>query len=264
MNLKFTPFILIIFIALFSCSKIEFYDRANNDALLKQVWIGGEIYQEFTFTDAGFIEEEKSKYHYSRYSYNGKNELIQSEHYWDERVVSSSSYVLDELAKETEWISPDNSEKDVVTDYEYDRYGKLKKKITHRLNNDVTSTTTFIYKRDRIEKRVFENETSPETFDLYFYDSVGNLTKKERYYGSELQTTTEYEFDIHPNPYYSFRKLLMPGKHTNPNNIVKETYTLHFEVDAFIDKVQISEYDYTYNSHGYPISSNDLWEYIYY
>ncbi len=80
----------------------------------------------------------------------------------------------------------------------------------------------------------------------------------------ELQTSTEYEFDNKHNPYFPFGKLLNPGQNTNPNNIVKETYTLHSEVDKFIDKVQIKEYNYEYSSMGYPISRSDGFEYVYY
>ena len=79
----------------------------------------------------------------------------------------------------------------------------------------------------------------------------------------ELSTTTEYKYDIMHNPYQAFRRLITPGIYTNQNNIVKETYTIHFEVDASIEKVQITENSYEYNDMGYPIKKNEVTEYLY-
>ena len=79
----------------------------------------------------------------------------------------------------------------------------------------------------------------------------------------ELTTTTEYEYDNMHNPYQSFKRLITPGIYTNQNNIVKETYTLHFEIDQFTEKVQITENLYEYNDMGYPVMVNGLKEYVY-
>ncbi len=64
--------------------------------------IDGEVYSEYTYNSSGLVEEEKSKYHYSKHSYNNNNQLIKSDYYWDWRIVSSSSHVLEEAAKRTE------------------------------------------------------------------------------------------------------------------------------------------------------------------
>ena len=78
-----------------------------------------------------------------------------------------------------------------------------------------------------------------------------------------LSTTTEYEYDEMHNPWKSFRRLLTPGIYTNPNNITKETYTLHFEVDPWIENIQVKEYSYEYNEKGYPVKVNGLTQYVY-
>jgi len=101
------------------------------------------------------------------------------------------------------------------------------------------------------------------------YDNKDNLIKRLNYWifangEPELQTTTEYEFDNKHNPYKEFNSLLIPGRYTNTNNIIKETYTIHFEVDQSIDKVQITKNTYRYNSQGFPISKNDSETYVYY
>ena len=65
------------------------------------------------------------------------------------------------------------------------------------------------------------------------------------------------------NPYQSFKRLTNPGVFTNRNNITKETYTLNFDVDPSIEKVQITENSYEYNDMGYPVKVNGMTEYIY-
>ncbi|MBT3386098.1 MAG: hypothetical protein HN778_19090 [Prolixibacteraceae bacterium] len=270
MKAKFLYFFLIVVFALFSCEKGSFYEKIGDGTLLKQVIIEGEVFYEYNYNSADLILEEKNKFHYTKYTYNSKNQMIQSDSYWDERLASSSSYILDEAQKRTEWVSPENTERDVYSTYKYTRNGQLEKRTTHRLNSDYTSYSLFSYnKQGRIERITSYHAEKASSYDLYTYDAIGNLTKKERFniLGSgttELQTTTEYEFDYKHNPYLPFMELIYPGKNTNPNNIVKETYTLHFEVDDFIDNIQITEYSYEYNLKGYPIRRNVFFEYVYY
>ncbi len=271
MKLKLYAFLLVFASALFfiSCEKENFVDEKEDENLLKQILIEGEVYYEYVYNNAGLILEEKSKYHYSSHKYNTKNQLLLTEHYWDERIVSSSLHVLEEAKKRTEWVSPKNSELDSYLKYEYDRKGKLKKITTHRSNRGNTSYSTYKYNQQgRVKQRTSYHKNVASVLDKFYYDSRGNLVKKERFYVSEngtekLQTTTQYEFDNKQNPYFSFRKLMTPGKFTNTNNIVKETYTLHFEVDNFIEKVQVTEYQYEYNERGFPVRRNGSFEYVY-
>jgi hypothetical protein len=102
----------------------------------------------------------------------------------------------------------------------------------------------------------------------YEYDEKGNLIKESKYHVptsgiSELWTTTEYEYDNMHNPFQAFKRLISPSKYTNPNNITKETYTIHFDVDQFTQKVQITNNTYEYNNKGYPTKVNGEAEYVY-
>jgi len=56
---------------------------------------------------------------------------------------------------------------------------------------------------------------------------------------------------------------MIPCINTNQNNITKETYTIHFEVDPWTEKVQITENSYDYNDKGYPSRVNRTVEYVY-
>lgn len=259
------------FLFLLSCGKEPVLRPyfSGNGTFLKEVKIGGEIYYRYTYNDAGFVVEEKSKFHYSKHKYNGSNQLVHSDNYWDERIASSSSYVLDEAMKRTEWVSPENTERDSYTSLYYDRFGQLERSETFRENDSYSSFLTYSYDtKGRINRRIFYSNNNPSSYDEYHYDAAGNVVKTERYNilskgKNELRTTTEYEFDNKHNPYYCFRGLMIPGRNTNLNNIVKETYTLHFEVDDYIEPVQITEYEYKYNSEGYPVKRNDTFEFIY-
>lgn len=260
-------FLLTFFMFLFSCERDNFFDPEfyGDGVLLQEVKAEGETYYRYTYNEAGFVLEEKSKFHYTNHTYNSKNQLIQSDYYWDTRIASSSSYVLDEAIKRTEWVSPENTERDTYTTYEYSSNGQLQKSVSHRSINDFA---IYNYENDRIAKRTSYHENKPSVLDKYDYDYAGNLIKVQRFYilangSEELTTTTEYEFDDKHNPYFPFRKLMIPGKHTNPNNITKETYTLHFEVDAFIEPIQVTEYSYEYNLLDYPAKRSDGFEYIY-
>lgn len=231
--------------------------------------MGNEVYYRYTYTKADLILEEKSKFHYSKYSYNNRNQLVQSEHYWDLRIASSSSNVVQQAMERTEWVSPENTEKESINNFQYNSDGQLTKRTTFRVKSESESSDRFSYNsNNQIQKRTWYRDNKESGYDLFFYDKRGNLKKQQRFHIFEngehkLQTTTEYEFDDKHNPYISFRKLMIPGHNTNLNNIVKETYTLHFEVDKFIQPVQITEYSYEYNSMDYPVKRSDGLEFIY-
>jgi hypothetical protein len=270
MKTNLFPFVLIPFLFLISCERDNFIDEPFDGVLLKEVRAEDIVYYQYTYTNAGFISEEKSKFYYTNHNYNSHNQLVQSNHYFDMRLTSSTSYVVDEALKRTEWVSPENTQKDSYFSFEYNELGRLEKRISNRLNTDYKWFDIFSFNgAGEIVKRTSYHENKVSVYDEYFYDSSGNMKKAERYLilengTPELQTTTEYEFDNKHNPYLSFSKLMIPGQNTNPNNIVKETYTLHFEVDKFIDKVQIKEYGYEYNLMGYPVKRSDGFEYVYY
>jgi len=270
MKPTFNLFVLICFLSLISCEKDSVFEDAGNGTLLKSVLINGEVYFEYTYNNAGIISEEKSKFSYTKHNYNSHNQLNQSDHYFDERIFSSSSYVLEDALNRTVWVNPANTEEDSYFSFEYHKSGQLEKRTITRLINSYRSFDVFTYNNQgRIERRTWYYENKVSGFDDYFYDSNDNLIKQQRYHvlengKHELQTTTEYEFDNKHNPYLSFRSLMIPGQNTNPNNITKETYTIHFEVDNYINKIQVKENKYEYNSMGFPLKRRDGFEYVYF
>ena len=262
--------ILIVFsFVLISCEKEEqLLIIENTDIpLICKVLIGGEVYKEYTYNDLNLLEEEKSKFHYSKHTYNGKNQLITSDFYWDMRVASSNSRVLEDAMNREEWVNPENTPISISHSYEYNTEEQLIRKAYIRPEPGTSSITEFILEGDRVIRSRGYRDGEISGYTDYSYESNGNLTMKERYHsspeGMELSTTTEYEYDNMPNPFQSFKRLLTPGIYTNQNNIVKEIYTIHFEVNASIEKVQITDNSYEYNDMGYPIKKNEVTEYVY-
>jgi hypothetical protein len=269
--MKQVPILFIILISslIVSCEKDKQPLVENEDMeLISKILLNGELHQEYIYNNQNLITEEKSKFFYTGHSYNDDNQLVRSEFYLDPGMFSSYWEIAQAAMNRTEWVNPSNSTKSLTQEFEYDKKNLLIKKTYVRPSSSYSEYMTFTYDNDRISRQTMYWQNNISGYIDFFYDSSGNLTKEEKYGiveggAPELWTTHEYEFDNMKNPYYAFRHLRTPGKYTNPNNIVKETYTIHFEVDAFIEKVQIIENSYEYNDKGYPVKVNKETEYVY-
>jgi hypothetical protein len=96
--------------------------------------------------------------------------------------------------------------------------------------------------------------------NIYSYDGKGNMVRDEYYTlgsGTEptLMSIQEYTFDEQTNPYRIFSAEGIPGKFTNHNNILKNTYTDSYSEEEY---AYTSEYTYEYNDSGYPVKINNL------
>jgi len=228
---------------------------------------GGDTYKEYTYNDRNLLLEEKSKWFYTSYTYNGNNQLIESEYYVDMGLVSSNLSVLEEAGNREEWVNPDNTEKSLTKSLEYNDRDQMVTVNYIRPSVSHSEYSVFAIENERITKQLMYWKNELSHYIDYIYDERGNLIKESKYRVSstgitELLTTTEYEYDGMHNPFQSFKRLLTPGINTNPNNIVKEIYTIHFEVDGIAGKVRIKENSYGYNDMGYPIRKNEV-TYVY-
>jgi len=263
--------LLIFIVALFftSCEKDKQPIIENTDIpLISKVLIGDDIYVEYTYNEANLLIEEKSKFNYSRHFYNINNQLEASDFYFDMRLASSSSSVLEEAMNRKEWVNPENTPKSISHVLEYDPKNHIIRKSLIIPSGDNNDIVEFQYENDMIVRSTTYHNNAISGYTDYQYDENGNVIRQTKYTVlstgiTELTTTTDYEYDNKHNPYQAFRRLITPGIYTNPNNIIRETYTLNFDVDPSIDKVQTTEYKYDYNVLGYPTKVNGETRYIY-
>ena len=269
--MKLNPFYisLISCLILFSCEKDKQLIIENTDIpLIGKVIIGNQTFMEYTYNDANLLAEEKSKFHYTKHFYNDNNQLISSDFYWDISMASSDSRVIEAAMNRKEWVNPENTPKSVTHEFEYSGNGQLIRKTYIRTSDNYPDIVEFQYKDDKIIRSTGFYKNAKSGYTDYYYDEKGNLIKQVKYTAlqsgiTEMTTTTEYEFDNMSNPFQAFKRLTTPGKYTNPNNIIKETYTIHFEVDQWTQKIQVTNNSYEYNDNGYPVRVNDEVEYVY-
>jgi len=260
--------VILLFAGFSSCNKESTEIDFSGRDLISRIMTDGEVYKEYTYDRSFLLNEEKSKFFYTKHNYNKDGQLTESEFYLDPGIFSSSSYVLEQTMSRKEWVNPGNSEKSLTQKFDYDEFGNLARKTYIRPSADNTDYSVFTWEDGRIIKETMYYNARISGYINYYYDGAGNMVKKDKYLvpsdgSEELRTTTDYEFDNMKNPFRAFKELLTPGVNTNANNITKETYTIHFEVDAFIEKVQVTENSYQYNRRGYPVRVNGEAEYIY-
>lgn len=265
-----TGLILLIFIAAISCDKEnDPIIEKNKTGLLSRVLISGEPYQEYTYTKSGWIYEEKSWSMYTKYSYNSDNLLVKSESWVDPSIVSSSTQVIAEAQKRKEWANTKNVPKSVTNIYEYPKTGQIIERYVDRANGTQDYGKYELNAKGLVSKHLFYNEGKPSGYVDYSYDESGNLIQEKKYFisadgNSKLKTQTEYEFDNKKNPYFSFNKLIYPGRNANPNNITKTTYTLYGETPSVIEWLDIATHTYEYNDLGFPVKVDSETSYEYY
>jgi len=262
---------LMLFCALIlsSCENEKLLIVENTDIpLISKILIDGVSYYEYSYNDANLLIEEKSKFHYTKHNYNDNNLLSSSEFYMDPAMFSSNSSVVEASLNRKEWVNPGNTAKSLTQTFEYNGNGQLARKIYTRPSVTNSEYSEFTFDNDRISRQTMYWQNEMSFYVDYKYDEKGNLLKESKFHVpstgiSELWTTTEYEYDIMHNPFQAFKRLISPSKYINPNNITKETYTIHFDVDQWTQKVQITTNSYEYDDNGYPIKVNGVAEYVY-
>ena len=269
MIMKKTAWIFIMLLILPSCEKDKQSITENTDTpLIGQILADGELFKVFEYNEANLVTEEKTKFTYTRHHYNDNNQLTKSEFYMDPAMWSSLGTVVEAAMKRKEWISPDNTEKSLTQSFDYNDEGQLVRKTYIRPSVNNSEYSEFTWENDRITRQTMYWKDTLSGYIDYFYDEDGNLIKEVKYRVpdsgiAELSTTKEYLFDNMRNPFRAFKRLMTPGIYTNLNNILKETYTIHFEVDRWTEKVSTIENSYEYNHIGYPVMVNREAEYIY-
>jgi hypothetical protein len=273
MKLKIITFCLLFVTIFVSCKKEDLSKGLNtgnsNVPILSKVLVDNQSSYEYVYNDSNMISEVKSKFDFTINHYNNKGQLVTAEYYGNDNILSSNTEVSATALSSTTLVTSENGTKSGVITYEYNDNGQLTK-TTYSLPSTTSSEYSgFTYdSNNRISRQTMYWANIETGYIDYSYDMKGNLIKEMLYNTpstgvEELITTSSYNFDNENNPYKSSSKLLVPGINTNPNNIIKETYTIHLTPDQGSDDVQVIETSYQYNGLGYPVSKNGNVSYVY-
>jgi hypothetical protein len=270
MKLKMISICLIFVIIFISCKKEPLLVVGNSEVLLlSKVLTDNQPSNEYLYNDLNLIIEEKSKFDFTSYHYNGKGQLVTAEFYSNDDILSNDLRIFQTAMNSNILITQANGKKVGTITYEYNNNGELIKTTYTGLLAGSTEYSEFTYdSNNRISKQTMYWGNTAMGYIDYSYDIKGNLIKEILYNlpstgVAELITSTRYDFDNKQNPYRSFKQQITPGINTNQNNIIKETYTIHLTPEQGSDKEQITETSYIYIANGYPTGKNGNVVYVY-
>ena len=267
----------LLFVAIFlSCKKEDLSNglgsgNSGNTAtlIISKVLIDNQCANEYVYNDSNLVITEKSKFDFTINHYNALGQLASTDFYGNDDILSSDAQVVQAAMNSSDWVTSANGVKGGSLTYYYNDNGQLIKTAYTRPLLTGSENSEFIYDAsNRISRQTMYWENAATGYIDYSYDGKGNLIKEMLYNLSsggtaELITTTQYEFDSKQNPFKSTSRFLVPGIDTNPNNVIKETYTIHLSQDQGSDKIQTTQTTYVYNTKGYPITKNGNISYIY-
>jgi hypothetical protein len=270
MKLKTISFCILLVGIIISCKKEELFVADNSEVMfLSEVISDDQPYYQYSYNDSNLISEESSKLDFLMHHYNNKNQLVSSDYFWNNSLMSSDIKAIETTLAQSDMVTSANSSKGGSIVYEYNSSGQLAKAIFNRLQSANSEYSVFSYdENNRINKQILYWNSVETGYIEYSYDGKGNLTREILYDQSasgvaEPSTTTKYVFDNKQNPYKTFNSLMIPGINTNRNNVTKEIYIIHVRAGIGGEKVQATENSYEYNINGYPVSKNGNVQYIY-
>ena len=225
--MKYSIFLFALFLA--GCKKEDMKDGSS--VRLQFVKTAGKIVESFEYNAAGMLTKENRFWFCEStptdeftYIYNGaKPDTIKSLI----RSLSSSSTSLCDPAY--------GAYSYAVIDY--DNQNRIRKST--QSNGSITS---FFYNSNGfIEKQTITYPSGSNAVAIsYTRDAKGNLIEETDAQGS----TTRYEYDDKPNPYYSIKKFtdVITAFYNSPNNVV-----------AIKSTTNTSIFRYEYNRAGLPV-----------
>jgi hypothetical protein len=276
MKLNIISFCLLFVTVFLSCKKEDPSSAANSAgtgtatvSMLIKVLTDNQSTYEYSYNASNLVTEEKSKYDFTLHHYDGKGQLISTDFYGNDDFLSSDAKVFQAAMNSKLWVTPQTGAQCGSMIYEYNDKGQLTKSTYSRPLSTSSEYSLFSYDTNsRISRQTMYWEGAATGYIDYIYDAKGNLISEILYNlpssgAAERIISTQYIFDNGPNPYKATSRLMLPGITTNPNNIIKETYTIHLSANQGPDNIQITETSYEYNTMGYPITRNGNIKYLY-
>jgi YD repeat-containing protein len=206
--------------------------QGNTDYLISKIFKEGKIYQE--------------------YIYNESKKLIRVNYYYDDSVYNFEAYKYNIIGQV---IKKEYSDYYYDT-YEYDQAGRFIKLNTHYNDSEIYSVTEFIYNtQGQIEKGIVTARERDSWDIVYTYDSRGNVITRIEGEDEEsmfARTSSEYEYDDKNNPRYNWGL---------PTDIIQYNNPVRYHNENMISCAMPPdfEYQYEYNSDGYPVIEIRNW-----
>lgn len=255
---------------LFSCKKEDLSNNVKFEALLlSSIMIDDQPSNEYLYNEAKQVVGEKSRFDFTKHSYNDKGQLVTNEYYGKDDMLNVDLNGSGSALNSNDLVTQISGKIDGTVTFEYNENDQLIKTLFSNPVPGGVEYSEFSYNaNNKISRQTMYWENTARGYVDYSFDAKGNLVKEMLYElpangVAELITTTQYYFDNEKNPYQSLSKLRIPGINTNRNNIIKETYTIHLSAEQGSDNVQITEFSYEYNALGYPVTQNDNVFYVY-
>jgi hypothetical protein len=256
---------LSIFLLFSACEKERVSEDFQSETLIRQIGTSEEDMQVFTYHNNRSIFEYLTRFSYRKYLYNDLNQLERI------NIAQSLNPLSCAIIPGTGFDEGDDPRKAKISQFvkfEYSGSGKLSKTHWYFVNEDVEEymySMHFEYDGERVVRvDTYTPQDQLIHYYTYQYDSLGNVDE-ELYFamlegsGAVLQSRTVTEFDTLVNPFRVFAAEGIPGTNTNANNITRTTYFYYY---SEIEESYTREFEYEYNSLGYPIMANDV-QYMY-
>ena len=264
---KVNIFILfLVFSGLFSCEKEDTHSNPCQDnTKIRQVKAQQRVVEEMIYTGECLIYEYIMEFSYTKYAYNAQGQLLKA----DRAIILDPTSCFMPVGSNGEtYTDPREAPITQYSSYEYDNSGVLVKKLDYYLNGEefqLVSYTTYEYEDGYVRHINLYNPRGELTQKhTYAYDENGNIIRDEYYFKEAenvfiLTQTQDFKFDDKVNPYRVFEKEGIPGRFTNPNNIVKITYTDYYSGQK---NVYTTEFLYAYDDSGLPVE-RDNYAFVY-
>jgi hypothetical protein len=248
----------VVFLCFISCKKEDRNaDLYYSDTLLSQVNSGNLAVHGLTYNSSYLIYESMEPYTYSKYTYDGQNILRKVETAYSFNPLSCVAVPGTSLEADPRKAGISNYQ-----EFEYNDALRLIKRSDYYVNGGnpkLVSFQTYDYVNDKIVKiSSFNPQGQMTQYNDYTYDENGNVARDDLFTCgtvTKLLRTIIYEFDNKNNPYMVFSSEGQPGKYTNRNNIIKETYVSY---NGTVENSNTTLHTYEYNNLDYPVKIDKL------
>lgn len=243
--------IICLILTLVSCQ--DLLENPNAGEQLIAIYYDELKFYQYEYSTEGDLMAERGKFHYHGYIFDEAKRQVKKEVFLDNRLLSSSSSIVQQAMERADWVSPENTPLAGTLVFEFDNDNRLVK------STELSGYSEYEFGQDnKISVVRMYSEGQLKGTREYSYDNFGNVSVDKHFIIAEdgskfLASITEYDYDDKKNPFFNLRPDRFPVENLNPNNIIRKIYTLPDVPNGGSD----ISYSYTYNELGLPTSRSD-------